>query len=84
MLQLLMMLHKHSPRLPPGKERRRFHDDITVLVVKLNQTQIGNPSSDASPFHSDVKPPVPGNLRAAIAKGLLSNKGSKTGPSHEF
>lgn len=62
------------PSLQPGRERRRIHDDITVLVVKLNGDHIGNTVSDKSPFTPNVKPPVPANLRQAIKNGLLSQK----------
>lgn len=72
------------PRLPPGRERRHLHDDITVLVVKLNPNHVGNQHTDKSAFTNagnDSKPVVPSNLREAIKTGLLSasSPGSQRG-----
>jgi serine/threonine protein phosphatase PrpC len=67
------------PRLPPGKERRRLHDDITVLVVKLNSDHIGNNKSDMTFLPPEMKPVVPKTLREAIKNGLLSSDQTRGG-----
>jgi len=67
------------PRLPPGKERRRLHDDITVLVVKLNSDHVGNNKSDMTFLPPEMKPVVPKTLREAIKNGLLSSDQTRGG-----
>lgn len=67
------------PRLPYGRDRRHIHDDITVLVIKLNPEFIGDGKSDQSGLAKDLKPPVPNNLREAIKKGLLSSSDASRG-----
>lgn len=61
------------PRLPYGRDRRHLHDDITVLVVKLNTQHLNNKRSDETALPGEMKPAVPSNLREAIKKGLLTS-----------